>query len=156
MRPVTVTADDLTEIAHDRYHHPVPLVQQRMEVVWLYHHGHTQAECATLAGVSHRSVQRYLDAYRDHGLTGLRRVHWSGPVSDRVAHAATLEDHFLQHPPHTARAARDTIEQLTGIRRELTQVRRFLKKNSACSAGGSATSRPRPTRRSNGGSSTDG
>jgi hypothetical protein len=82
MRPVTVTAADLEAIAHDRYHHPVPLVQRRMEVVWLYHHGHTQADCAALAGVGHRSAQRYLDAYRDGGLAGFRRLDWKAPPAN--------------------------------------------------------------------------
>ena len=131
MRPVTLTADDLKAIAHDRYHHPAPLVQKRMEVLWLYHHGHTQAACATLAGVGHRSVQRYLDAYRDRGLTALRRLDWKGMASELDAHGATLEDYFLQHPPHTAAEARDAIERLTGVRRGLTQVRQFLKKVGA-------------------------
>jgi transposase len=156
MRPFSVTAGDLAEIARDRYHHPVPLVQKRMEVVWLYHHGQTQAACAALAGVSHRSVQRYLDAYRDHGLAGLRRVEWSGPHSELAAHAATLEDYFLQNPPHTVPEAQAAIERLTGLRRGLTQVRRFLKKNSASGGGGSATSRPRLTPRRNGRSSKGG
>jgi transposase len=128
MRPVTVPASDLAAIAHDRYHHPAPLVQRRMEVVWLYHHGHTQADCATLAGVSHRSVQRYLDAYRDGGLAALRRLDWKGSIGELDAHATTLEDYFLQNPPHSAAEARDAIERLTGVRRELTQVRQFLKK----------------------------
>jgi transposase len=156
MRPLTVTADDLAEIANDRYHHPIPLVQKRMEVVWLYHHGQTQAACATLAGVSHRSVQRYLDAYRDQGLAGLRRVEWHGPQGELAAHAVTLEDYFLQNPPHTIPEAQAAIERLTGLRRGLTQVRRFLKKSSASRGGGSATSRPRPTPRPSARSSTGG
>jgi len=156
MRPVPVTADDLAAIAHDRYHHPVPLVQKRMEVVWLYHHGQTQAACAALAGVSHRSVQRYLDAYRDGGLTALRRVEWRGPAGELAAHAATLEDYFLQNPPHTVAEAAAAIERLTGVRRGPTQVRQFLKKTSGWRGGGSATSRPRPTRTRNGSSSTAG
>ena len=156
MRPFTVTAGDVAEIAHDRYHHPVPLVQKRMEVVWLYHHGQTQAGCAALAGVSHRSAQRYLDAYRDHGLTGLRRIEWHGPAGELAAHAVTLEDYFLQNPPHTVAEARAAIERLTGLRRGLTQVRRFVKKNSASRAGGSATCRPRPTPRPSGRSSSAG
>jgi transposase len=156
MRPFTVTAYDLAEIAHDRYHHPVPLVQKRMEVVWLYHHGQTQAGCAALAGVSHRSAQRYLDAYRDGGLAGLRRVAWHGPQSELATHAVTLEDYFLQNPPHTIPEAQAAIERLTGLRRGLTQVRRFVKKNSASRGGGSATSRPRPTPRPSERSSTDG
>jgi transposase len=131
MRPVTVPAGDLEAIAHDRYHHPAPLVQRRMEVVWLYHHGHTQAGCAAQAGVSHRSVQRYLDAYRGGGLAALRRLGWKGRAGELDAHAATLEDYFLQSPPRSAAEARDAIERLTGVRRGLTQVRQFLKKVGA-------------------------
>src|SRR5205823_5532870 len=42
-------------------------------------------------------------------------------------HAASLEEHFLEHPPRSAKHAQAVIEQRTGIRRGLTQVRRFLK-----------------------------
>jgi transposase len=128
MRPVTIPADDLEAIAHDRYHHPAPLVQRRMEVVWLYHHGHTQADCATLAGVGHRSAQRYLDAYRDGGLAALRRLGWKGTAGGLDGRAATLEDYFLQNPPRPTAEARDAIERLTGVRRGLTQVRQFFLK----------------------------
>jgi transposase len=154
MRPLTVTADDLAEMAQDRYHHPVPRVRKRMEVVWLYHPGQAQAACAALAGVSHRSVQRYLDAYRDHGLAGRRRVEWRGPPGELAAHAATLKDDFLQHPPSTVGDAQAAIERLTGVRRGLTQVRRFLKKNSARPGGGSDMFRPRRTPTPSGRSST--
>lgn len=131
MRPLTVKADDLQAIARDRYHHPAPLVQRRMEVLWLYHHGHTQADCAALAHVGHRSVQRYLDAYRDHGLAALYRLDWKGAAGKLDAHATTLEDYFLENPPHSAAEARDAIARLTGVRRGLTQVRQFLKKVGA-------------------------
>src|SRR4051794_41718318 len=99
MRPFNVPSDDLAEIAHDRYHHPVPLVQKRMEVVWLYHHGQTQAACAALAGVGHRSVQRYLDVYRDHGLAGLRRVEWQGPAGGTPPPPPPPAGDLLPTPP---------------------------------------------------------
>ena len=39
MRTITFTADDRRALAHDRYHHPDPRVQRKMEVLWLKSHG---------------------------------------------------------------------------------------------------------------------
>ena len=65
MRQFSFTAEDLKVIAHDRYHHPHPHVQRKMEVLWLKSHGLPHNQIATLAGVSLRTVQRYCDEYLD-------------------------------------------------------------------------------------------
>jgi hypothetical protein len=51
----------LARIRHDRYHHPHPRVQRKMEVLWLKSLGLTHADIAEFADVSPRSVQRYLE-----------------------------------------------------------------------------------------------
>ncbi len=56
-----VTADDRRALAHDRYHHPDPRVQRKMEVLWLKSHGLSHDDIATYADVSRRSVQRLID-----------------------------------------------------------------------------------------------
>ena len=61
MRIITFTADDRNALAHDRYHHPDPRVQRKMEVLWLKSHGLTHDQIAAYADVSRRTVQRYLD-----------------------------------------------------------------------------------------------
>lgn len=131
MRRFTFDAQTVAAIGHDRYHHPHPRVQRRMEVLWLKSRGLTHAEIAALAGVSPRSVQRYLDVYEAGGLDQIRRLNWPGQPGALDAHRASLEDHFLTNPPRSAREAQVAIERLTGIRRGLSQVRAFLKKNSA-------------------------
>ena len=122
--PPAVTAD----IAADRFHHPSPKVQRRMEVLWLTAHGIPRAEVVRLSGASRASVQRYLDAYRDGGLDAVRRLRYVVPTSALDTHAPTLESHFRDHPPRTTADAQATIARLTGVRRGLTQVRLFLKK----------------------------
>jgi transposase len=128
MRCITFSAEELKAIAHDRYHHPDPRVQRKMEVLWLKHKGLTHEEIADLAGVSRSSVQRYLDEYRQGGLEQLRRCPWTGPSSALDEHRQSLEEHFRQHPPRSIKEAQHTIQQRTGIRRGLTQVRRFLQR----------------------------
>lgn len=131
MRQFTFTAEVVAEIRHDRYHHPHPRVQRKMEVLWLKSLGLTHADIAEFADVSPRSVQRYLDEFLEGGLEQVRRLGWQGKHCDLDDHQQSLEDYFIEHPPRSAREAREAIERLTGIRRGLSQVRVFLKKNLA-------------------------
>jgi transposase len=144
MRTFAFSPEVVNAIRHDRYHHPHPRVQQKMEVLWLKSKGFTHEEIAELADVSRRTVQRYLDAYLAGGLEGLRRLSWRLPTAALDAHQAALEDYFLENPPRSTREAQAAIEQQTGVRRGLTQVRAFLKKVSACAGARSGPSRPRP------------
>jgi transposase len=132
MRAFVFGEEVLAEIRHERYHHPHPRVQRKMEVLWLKSRGLTHAEIAALADVSPRSVQRYLDEFQEGGLDRVRRLGWQGRPCELDEHQASLEDHFLDNPPRSAREAQEAIERLTGIRRGLSQIRAFLKKKSAC------------------------
>src|SRR5438093_10260846 len=146
MRSFQFTDADLAQIAHDRYQHPHPRVQERMHVLWLKSRGVGHTEIARLAGLSRNTVQRYLDAYHAGGLAACQQLPWAGQPSELHDHTATPEDYFLAHPPRSTAEAQAAIERLTGVRRGLTQVRRFLKKLSACAGGRSQRCRPRPTR----------
>ena len=127
MRIITFTSDDRGALAYDRYHHPDPRVQRKMEVLWLKSHGLSHDDIATYADVSLRTVQRYLDDYIEGGLSQLRRFGWHQPQSTLVEHEDSLEEYFLKHPPRSAKQAQAIIAEQTGIRRGLTQVRHFLK-----------------------------
>jgi transposase len=128
MRAVSISAADVAMIACERYHHPDPRVQRKMEVLWLLHHGETHERVATLAGVSRSSVHRYLTDYLEGGLDLIRRCPHKGSVSQLDEQRTSLEEYFDQHPPHTVGQAQQVLEQRTGIRRGLTQVRHFLKR----------------------------
>jgi transposase len=128
MRHFTFTPEDLDAIRRDRYHHPHPRVQQKMEVLWLKSQAFTHADIASLADVSRHSVQRYLDEYADGGLERIRRLPWKGKPSELDVHRPSLEDYFLENPPRSAREAQAAIEGETGVRRGLSQVRAFMKK----------------------------
>jgi transposase len=147
MHRFTFTSADLEVIRYERYYHPHPRIQQKMEVLWLKSQGLTHEAIARLADVSRRTVQRYLDAFADGGVEQLRRLPWQGKANALAPHQASLEDYFLEHPPPSVREAQAVIEQQTGVRRGLTRVRAFLKNLSASAGARSAPSRPRPTPR---------
>jgi transposase len=126
MRHLTFSVAELRAIARERYHHPDPRVQRKMTVLWLKHQGLPHQDIARLASVSRRSVQRYLAEFLQGSLPRIRQANWVSPHSVLEQHHQSLEEHFRQHPPHSVKQARQVIEQHTGVRRGLTQVRRFL------------------------------
>lgn len=120
---------DREALRRERFEHPHPRVQQRMDVLWYISLGETYARAAQLGGVSPATVDRYVAIYREHGLEGLKRFDWKGPPpSELASHQATLEELFRLDPPHTTAEACRRIEEATGVKRGLTQVRRFLKR----------------------------
>src|SRR6516164_661676 len=111
----------------ERDGHPQEHVRRKMLVLWLLHCGLNRDKAAVVAGLSRASVQRYVAAFRDGGLEGLRQWGVTGPVSDLAAHRDLIRDEFIRQPARSMNEACERIERLTGIRRQPTQVRKFLK-----------------------------
>jgi transposase len=129
MPRLTFSQDDQQALLKERFEHPHPRVQQRMEVLWLISQGLVYAEAARLAGVSAATVDRYVALYRHGGLEALRQLQWgTSSTSELMTHRDSLEESFRRNPPHTVAEARQRIKDETGIERGLTQVRAFLKK----------------------------
>jgi transposase len=135
MQTFDLPTEDLDAIRHDRFHHPHPRVQLRMEVLWLKGRGLPHAEIADLASTSVRSVQRVLADYRQGGLDRVRALGWRGKPNELAPHRESLEAHFLEHPPRSVLEAQAAIERVAGVKRGLTQVRAFLKRRSAYATG---------------------
>lgn len=129
MRRFIFTAEVQQALAKERYYHPDPRVQQRMEIVLLKSKGETHERIAELAGTSRRTVQRVLDVFEEAGIEGLRTFYWHGRASALTPHQESLEAEFTARPPHTVSEACQRIEQLTGVRRKETRVRTFLRDN---------------------------
>ena len=128
MARLTFSEEEQQALHKERFEHPDPRVQQRMEVLWLISQGVTYAQAARLGGVSEATVDRYVALYRQGGLEALRDFKWRKPTSELLDHRDSLEESFRQNPPHTVAEACPRIKEETGIERRPTQVRAFLKK----------------------------
>jgi transposase len=128
----TFTENERRALQHERFHHPHPLVQKKMEVVWLKAQGVSQVEIARLSGLGRRTVVRYLHDYAVGGLAALRNVKVRPPRGELHQHRGELEAYFLENPPQSVAQAQQEIARLTGVERGPTQVRLFLKKLSSC------------------------
>jgi transposase len=130
MRPTySFSESEVETIAGGRYRHPDPRVQERMEILWLKSKGETHERIAELAGVSRSTVQRTLRIYAAKGLEGVRSFGWKGQPSALTPHKATIEEELRRHPPHTASEAARRIQELTGVERKPSRVRKFMKED---------------------------
>src|SRR5437764_5742031 len=118
---------DKHALNHERYHHPHPRVQQRVEALWLKSQGLPHQRIATLCAISGNTLGAYLKLYQAGGMEALKQLNFYRPQSLLSEQCETIETHLRAHPPHTINEAISVIEALTGIRRIPTQVRRVLK-----------------------------
>ena len=79
---IQLTVAEQEVVIAERESHPQSHVRRKMLVLWLLHCGLTRAKTATVAGLGRATVQRYVAAYREDGLDGLRQWDVTGPVSD--------------------------------------------------------------------------
>jgi transposase len=127
MITIDFTPQDIDALHRERFHHPHPRVQLKMEAVYLKSQGLPHREICRLTRVTENTLRAYLRQYQEGGIERLKQTEWDGPTSELAEHREALEEHFRNNPPRsTAQAAAD-IEQITGVRRGMTQVRKFLK-----------------------------
>jgi transposase len=127
-RVVEISEAEKQELHYERFHHPHPRVQLKMEVVWLKSQGLTHEEAARLAGVDVRTVRLYLNEYESGGIECLKEVRFYRPQSELATHQEAIEAYFREQPPSTINEAVAAIEKLTGVKRSPTQVRQFLER----------------------------
>lgn len=126
MDRLTFSEAEQQALHRERFEHPHPRVQQRMEVLWLISQRLVYPEAARLAGVSEATVDRYVAAYRQGGLDALRELHWGKSATSALReHKESLEESFRRNPPHTVAEACQRIKDETGIERQPTQVAPF-------------------------------
>ena len=76
--------------------------------------------------ISENTLRSYLRQFQEGGVERLKRLDFAKPTSEMAEHREALEEYFRKNPPRSTGQAAADIERITGIRRGLTQVRKFL------------------------------
>ena len=121
------TDEDKKLLSYGRFNYPHPRVQLKMEVLWLKSEGLSNQKIAKLAGISVNTVTSDNRDYQEGGIEKLKEIRFNRPESELKKHKKTIEEYFESNPPATINEAVKRIEELTGIKRSPTQVRKFLK-----------------------------
>ena len=120
---------DIDNLEWERYNHPNPNVQRKMEALYLKSQNLSHEMIAKLCNISSVTLTTYLKQYRDDGIDRLKlRLH-KGKTNELNIHAESLEQYFIDNPPSSTKEALKVILDKTGIKRGITQVRVFLKRN---------------------------
>jgi len=123
---IRLTEEQQQVVSEERSAHPNPRVQEKMLALWLLHNELTREKAANIVGISRATIQRYVAAFREGGLEGLRRRDPNRPVSEMASFRELIQESFEKQLVRTRAEACERIFQLTGLRRGPTQVRRFL------------------------------
>jgi len=81
-------------------------------------------------GASDVTLCKYYAALKNEDLESIFEQNYNRPQSVLEAYRDLIESEFEINPPSTRREAATVIERITGIKRGLTQIGKFLKKGA--------------------------
>jgi transposase len=128
MIKIEFSDSDKAALSYERFHHPHPFVQRKMEALWLKSQGLPHREICRLTDICSTTLTEYLRQYREGGIEALKTLAFRRPRSELEGHRASLEAYFREHPPASVKEAMAKIEELTGIKRSPDRVCAFLKR----------------------------
>lgn len=94
MLHVEFTEAERNALHHERFHHPHPRVQQKMEALLLKSHDLPHATIARILQINEGTLLSYLRAYQEGGIEKLKIIPWQGTESELSPHQGSLKDFF--------------------------------------------------------------
>lgn len=125
---LSVLPGDIERLRQERFHHPHPHVQRKMEALLLKSENLPHAQIARILGVCENTLLGYFRQYQKGGLEALKELNFYSPSSPLEEYRSRLEAYFHEHPPASVKEAAAAIERQTGIRRSVSQVRPLLER----------------------------
>lgn len=127
MIQIEFSEQDIKSLHYERFNYPHSRVQIKMEALLLKSKKLQHKEICRILGISKKTLCAYLKQYAEGGIDQLKKLNFRVPKSELMKHLDSIEDYFRKNPPSNINEAVAKIEELTGIRRSPTQVRKFLK-----------------------------
>lgn len=124
---IKFTDEEIIEIKRQRFLHPDPKIQKRLEALFLKSQGLSHEQICNMLEIHITTFSRWLRLFREGGLENVMRINYGNRISKMEEHRQTLLQYFEKNPPTTIAEAVAKIKELTGIQRSTTQVRKFLK-----------------------------
>lgn len=128
MRRIQFSDDEVLQLKKERLEHEHPIVRRRMMALYLKALGYGHKDICNELDISHECLRKYLDRYINERLDGLRRLGHRGRRNLLEENRDSIIAYLEANPPATFKEAQARIEEITGIKRSLPQIRTFLKK----------------------------
>lgn len=128
MIKLNISKKQKEQLHYERYNHPHPHVQKKMEVLYLKSTNKLSHELiCEIARVTPNTLRSYLKQFKRGGVEKLKEINFYQPERELKEHTNTIEKYLREHPPSTIAEASCMIEKLTGVKRGLTQTGIFIK-----------------------------
>jgi len=128
MLKIDFTTEEVSKLHYERYHHPHPIVQKKMEALYLKSQGIKHKDICSICKITKTTLTVYIKQYQIGGIEELKKIDDKGRPSKLNEYSDTLKEYFEKNPTSTIAEASDAIERITGIKRSPTQVREFMKR----------------------------
>jgi hypothetical protein len=124
---VKIDEGDIISLQQVRYSQAHPRVMQKYDALRLKNCGLPNSLICKVSGICLNTLLSYFKQYNEGGLTGLQEINFYCPKSELQQYSSSIEKYFEENPPSSIRESVLKIEELTGIKRSETQVRKFMK-----------------------------
>ena len=111
MIQIKFTREELDALYLERYNHPDPKVQKRMEALYLKSLGLEHGEICLICRITEPTLVSYLRFYQEGGIEALKHFDYAGQPSELNQHGASLESYFREHPPRSVAEAQSVIKK---------------------------------------------
>lgn len=119
--------EDREALARERFCHPHPQVQRKMEALWLKSLDLPHGLICQICRITGNTLRGYFGQYERGGIQGLQELRFHRPSSALAPHRTSVEEALKDQPPRSVKEAAARIAALTGVRRGLTQIRQWMR-----------------------------
>jgi hypothetical protein len=124
---LNIKPEDRQVIMQGRYSQSHPRVMQKYDALRLKDCGATNQLICNVLGICNNTPLSIFKQYNGGGLEKIQEINFYHPRSELEAFSEKIEKYFEENPPRSIPEAAAKIEELTGIKRGETQIRKFLK-----------------------------
>ena len=104
-----------------------PIVMRKMDALRLKSFGLENSLICQILKIHYNTLLNYFHQYLDGGIARLQELKLYRPTSSLCEHSVTIASYFAENPPSSISVASAKIQELTGIVRSESAVRKFLK-----------------------------
>jgi transposase len=131
MRTINLSISETEKLNYERYYYPCPIVQKRIHAVYLKAKLLlSDQEIGLIVDLHRNAVASWTKTYLNSGFDALCKVEYCNKNKSQLElFSDSIVSSFEQNPPFKVNEAMSRIEKMTGIKRGLSQIRSFLRRN---------------------------
>jgi transposase len=127
MLKIDIKAKDAVKLRTELYTQVHPHIMKKYLALHLKQCGMSNKLICNVLGICNNTLLSYFKEYIEGGLEKLQGLNFYCPQSDLQKFSGDILRYFDKNPPSSISEAAAKIEELTGVKRGETQVRKFLK-----------------------------